>query len=168
MKKEHFEAIGGFDEQLVTCEDCDLGYRLSERGDLLYVPAATHIHFGESKSLNEVLWREAWRSQGNLRLAFSRPADWKNWLSLLLPVVFTSCIMLGTVGSALALMGVGRLLPFVGLVVIGGSVPIVFVLRKQKKLIGLRELVSQWTVIATFLAGRALGLVWRFPRVERC
>lgn len=167
IKKAHFDSVRGFDESLVTCEDCDLGYRLSERGRLMFVPAATLIHYGESKTLHEVLWREAWRTQGNIRLALSRPRDWKNWISLLIPIVFVLFILTGFICAVAACLGVGSLLVGLVLIVLGVSLPLALVMRKLSGAIGALELSRRWVVTATFLAGRALGLVWRFPRVER-
>ncbi len=87
VRRAAFDAVGGFDESLTTCEDCDLGYKLAKLGRQIVDGRATFDHRGESRTLGEVFCREAWRSHGNLRLAMSRPFDWKNWLSLLVPVV---------------------------------------------------------------------------------
>lgn len=167
VKKEPFDAIDGFDERLITCEDCDLGYRLSDRGKLILVPEATLIHYGESKSLNQVLWREAWRTGGNLRLAISRPSDLRNWISLLLPVAFAFFVLVGVLGTVCAFAGIGSPLPSIGVLLLGGAIPLVLSLRKLKHSISIGQLMCRWMVMITFLAGRALGLVWRFPRVER-
>ncbi len=167
VKTEHFEAIRGFDEHLVTCEDCDLGYRLSERGRLIFNPSAMLVHYGESKNLNEVLWREAWRTRGNIKLAFNRPGDVRNWIGLLLPVAFVLLVFIGLLGFALALLGSRPLLPSLGILLLGGSIPFVLATRTQTHAMHAEELVRRWIVMTTFLAGRALGLVWRFPRVER-
>jgi len=167
LEKEHFDSIGGFNEQLVTCEDSDLGYRLSERGQLVFVPAATLVHHGESTSIGEILRREAWRTRGNFKLAMSRPRDLQNWLSFFVPVVFVMTLIVGTgLAMTLFLFKTSVLYPM-GLWLLGTMIPAALVVRKLRTRLSASNFFQQWTVMAAFLFGRAIGLVWGFPRVER-
>jgi glycosyltransferase involved in cell wall biosynthesis len=54
LRREVFEAIGGFNEALVACEDYDFHNRLLEKGFRVGRIKAQEIHIGEPKSLWEV------------------------------------------------------------------------------------------------------------------
>ena len=54
MRRDVFEALGGFDETLVAAEDYDLHDRFLEAGYTLREIEASEIHIGESKSLLEI------------------------------------------------------------------------------------------------------------------
>jgi len=167
VRKIDFEAVGKFDERLITCEDCDLGYRLACRGELILEPGPQTAHHGESKTLGQLFRREAWRSHGNLRLAIARWNDWRNWISLGLPLLSTMGFVFAVVFTLLAFtesVNYWRwslfsmtlcLLPYVRLFAqIHGAV---------KGTTLLRVLV----VYSVYLAGRTVGLFWRCRRVER-
>ena len=67
VRKDAFNKIGGFDESLITCEDCDLGYRLTENGQLILDHRVGFLHLGESQSLKQFYKREMWRASSNLQ-----------------------------------------------------------------------------------------------------
>ena len=161
-----FERAGGFDESLTTCEDCDLGYRLADCGQLILDPRALATHLGESQSLGELYRREAWRTRGNVRLALSRPFDWSNWWSLLLPPCLTLGVFLSLGGSAAALAFGRPVWPWLGLLAAIVAATVVLVCRKTAPA-NPRSLVQQLIVFATYLAGRTVGLIWPFQRLER-
>ena len=72
VRKSQFDAVGGFDESLQTCEDSDLSFRLSKEGELRRDHRVPVQHLGESRSLGEFFRRELWRSGGNFRSAIKR------------------------------------------------------------------------------------------------
>jgi GT2 family glycosyltransferase len=161
-----FERVGGFDESLATCEDCDLGYKLAEFGHLIIEPRALAAHLGESRSLHQLFRREAWRTRGNARLALSRPFDWSNWLSLLVP----PCLVLGflaAVGGAVAATALHRpIWPWLGLMAAVVGAVVLLVYRKTKSLNPV-AIAQQIVVFSVYLAGRSVGLLRSFQRVER-
>ncbi|MBU1003130.1 MAG: glycosyltransferase [Proteobacteria bacterium] len=70
VSREAFEAVDGFDETLITCEDKDFTYRLSEASRcVLRSPATTVIHLGYEKSLMEFIKKEFWRQSTTLAFA---------------------------------------------------------------------------------------------------
>jgi hypothetical protein len=66
LRKAAFQAIGGFNEALTTCEDVDLCYRLGQRHRILSDPALRSVHLGEAPTLGRFFRKERWRGRGNL------------------------------------------------------------------------------------------------------
>jgi GT2 family glycosyltransferase len=166
IRRTAFDMIGGFDESLATCEDCDLGYRLAALGDLVFDSRTHAAHLGESHSLRELFHREAWRTRGNLRLAQSRPCDWSNWMSLLVPPVILIALVLAIGGTVTTLACHWPMWPWLGATVFMGGAITFLVLRKTAST-NLLSLLKQMVVFVTYLAGRTTGLVWASRRVER-
>jgi glycosyltransferase involved in cell wall biosynthesis len=166
VRRSAFDAIGGFDESLSTCEDCDLGYRLATLGGLILDSRTHAAHLGESRSLSELFRREAWRTRGNLRLAVSRPFDWSNWMSLLFPPVIVASLAVAVGGCVAAFTRAWPVWPWFGFTAFMGSAIMLLVLRKTAST-NLWSLLKQMMVFLTYLAGRTTGLVWASRRVER-
>ena len=61
VEKNTFLAVGGFDDKLKTCEDVDLGYRLSKITKILYNKNIKAVHYGEAKTVKGFLKKEYWR-----------------------------------------------------------------------------------------------------------
>jgi GT2 family glycosyltransferase len=166
VRREAFQRVGAFDEKLTTCEDSDLGYRLSEIGTLIADPLARVIHNGESSSLWELFRREAWRTRGNFQLACGRPLDVSNWLSLLFPPCVVALLAIAVIGCATTFLVGGTLWPwFASLLAI--SVGIVLLVLRRTMTANLISLGRQFVVFLTYLTGRAVGLLWAFKRLER-
>jgi GT2 family glycosyltransferase len=166
VRRAAFESAGRFDESLVTCEDCDLGYKLSEIGTLIIDSRTEAVHLGESRSLMQLFRREAWRSRGNLRLALRRPFDWSNWLSFLLP----PSLVLGFIVSILAIVAAffwqWSIWPGLGLTMLIVIATALLTIRKSMPT-SLLSFGRRMIVFATYLAGRSIGLFLPFHRVNR-
>uniref|UniRef100_C6DZV2 Glycosyl transferase family 2 n=1 Tax=Geobacter sp. (strain M21) TaxID=443144 RepID=C6DZV2_GEOSM len=68
IRRSAFEAVGGFDETLVTCEDVDLGYRIRRAGlKILYDTTISAVHYGEAKTLVQLFKKESWRGISNFK-----------------------------------------------------------------------------------------------------
>jgi glycosyltransferase involved in cell wall biosynthesis len=166
VRREAFQRVGGYNESLATCEDCDLAYKLAEAGKLVLDSRTQVLHLGESRSLVELFRREAWRSHGNLRLAFSRPRDWSNWFSLLAPLCVSVILILSASGAAFAQISGGAVWPWFGIAA-GVLCLILMVVAIKSRATAPLTLAKQVIVFITYLAGRATGLVWPFRRVNR-
>ncbi|UCG61422.1 MAG: glycosyltransferase [Candidatus Zixiibacteriota bacterium] len=67
VRREVFEAIGGFDESLVTDEDYDIGRRLNQSGfRIIEAPQIRVIHLGNPKSLRNFYRKEKWHATSSL------------------------------------------------------------------------------------------------------
>jgi glycosyltransferase involved in cell wall biosynthesis len=89
VRKCDFDVIGGFNESLITCEDVDFSYRLSEQGRIVSDNSIQVIHFGEAKTIKEFIKKEFWRGTSNYSGFFSHKFKLSELSSLLLPVYFT-------------------------------------------------------------------------------
>ena len=67
VRRDAFQSIGGFNENLETAEDVDLCYRLAKQGGILCNPTMKAIHWGEAKDLATFWRKEVWRGIGNVR-----------------------------------------------------------------------------------------------------
>jgi glycosyltransferase involved in cell wall biosynthesis len=86
--KKIYERVGGFNESLITCEDVDLSYRLSEHGKIISDQNIQAVHHGEAKDIIEFFKKERWRGKSNyvgLRQHGLRLAEIP---SLLLPIYY--------------------------------------------------------------------------------
>lgn len=65
-----FDAVGGFDETLTTCEDKEFTYRLCNSGyPVIRISSAILIHLGSERSLGEFLRKEFWRQSATFAFA---------------------------------------------------------------------------------------------------
>lgn len=166
VKRDAFDAAGGFDESLATCEDCDLGYRLEKLGTLVVDPRAQVVHRGESRSLGELFRREAWRTRGNVQLALMRPFDGPNWLSLLFPPGAILGLFVALCGLVVAILAGWQSWPWIVAVTLCLGVILILLFRKTVTANPL-SLLKHLLVFAAYLGGRTAGLFWSFQRVER-
>jgi glycosyltransferase involved in cell wall biosynthesis len=166
VRRDAFQHAGGFNDTLATCEDCDLGYKLVDIGKLILDPRTQAIHLGESRTLGDLFRREAWRTQGNLRLAIARPWDLSNWFSLLIPPCLLALLILSAGGAALAKATGAAVWPWFlsAAIVLGIMAAATFRKTRTRNLLSLSQ---QMIVLATYLAGRATGLIWPFQRLPR-
>lgn len=89
VRKEAFEQVGGFNAELVTCEDYDLSLRLRRLGRLVSDDRIQAVHHGEASSLEHFFRKEHWRALGNIRGMSSHSFNWRELPSVLLPI--TNC-----------------------------------------------------------------------------
>lgn len=68
LRREDFDSIGGFSENLVAAEDVDLCHRLRGAGGrVICDPAVRSFHHGEPKTLAIFLRKEYWRGSSGLK-----------------------------------------------------------------------------------------------------
>jgi glycosyltransferase involved in cell wall biosynthesis len=67
IRRAAFLAVSGFDENMISCEDMDLGARLNRAGFKVYQAHSVRaLHAGGDKSLRVFFLKNAWRSMGML------------------------------------------------------------------------------------------------------
>lgn len=164
VRRDAFEAVGGFDESLVTGEDVDLGYRLADQGRLLADGGVSVTHYGESESLGQFFRREVWRGRGSLPGLMTHGIRLGELPSIALPAVFAMAIGVGI--GALAASSTRPELIFLGasLLVLAVLLPVGIALYRRAR---LGRLLSSTLLVAVYLGARAVGLVWPGRRVAR-
>jgi GT2 family glycosyltransferase len=88
IRKSDFNAIQGFNETLVTCEDVDLCYRAKSLGHIISDSRLKVIHLGEAATLKDFFKKEVWRGTSNYQGMFSHGLKVKELPSLFIPAYF--------------------------------------------------------------------------------
>ena len=167
VRREAFDRVGGFDETLVTCEDSDFGYKLAEIGQLVKDYSARAGHHGSSKTASEFFRREAWRNRGSLLLAFRHRLQAREWITFVMPPVFSACLLGGPILLLLSLAWPG-LAWFGGpMLAIAALVPAVFLLTKGLHPSRPVLYLQCWIVFCLYLLARTFGMLLPFRRVAR-
>lgn len=95
IKRQMMEDIGGFNEGLITCEDSDLGYRLSQTGTKIVINKYIKvIHLRNAKTAAEFFRRQLWQGRSNLKSVFSHKIKFNELHSLLIPLLYLIFIIL--------------------------------------------------------------------------
>lgn len=107
VRRESFKAIGGFDENLITDEDYDIGQRLNQNSfRIIEAPQIRAIHLGNPKSLWNFYRKEKWHATSSLSSLTRGSID--------KPTVMTFTFLLCCIIAVLTLPSVvmGKLSPF--------------------------------------------------------
>jgi glycosyltransferase involved in cell wall biosynthesis len=118
LARKTFYAVGGFPENLVTCEDYYFTDKVGELGTMWYSSATSYIHLGEDQHYGEMFSKEIWRGQSNLQSLQGRTIKSSELPSFVVPpwITFMAILTLGFVlveHSFLATVtGVSAGLPF--------------------------------------------------------
>ena len=89
-----FEAVRGFNETLITCEDVDFCYRLKKSNyKIISDHGLKSVHLGEARTLSDFFRKERWRGRSNFRGIFSHGFYLEEIPSLLLPVFYLIAIL---------------------------------------------------------------------------
>ncbi len=87
VRREAFVTVGGFNEDLVTCEDYDLSVRLKKLGRILVDCRIVAVHHREPASIDEFFKKERWRGKSNLEGVLTHGFRWQELPSLAIPIV---------------------------------------------------------------------------------
>lgn len=102
VRREAFEAAGGFDEQLETCEDVDLCARVAATGwHVRVVPGMKSVHHGDPARLAQVFWGELWRGRDNLRVTLRGPTSLRTIASAAMPLAYAVAALAAVFGGLL-------------------------------------------------------------------
>lgn len=88
VKNNSFHNCGGFDEDLITCEDYDLSVRLKLIGKIYSDSRIMATHHREPSTIINFFLKEKWRGKSNF-YAFSKNGFQKKELpSILIPIIY--------------------------------------------------------------------------------
>lgn len=165
VRRVAFEAAGGFDTTLETCEDVDLCRKLRGQGlTLLADSRLNNVHYGDPRSLSQVFFGEMWRGRDNVRVSLRPPRAWRTVFSAALPLANCLALLVVAVGLSsnqrpgmwLALLAGLGVCSLVGLRAL-------IMLRKSS----LRDLFPALAVAGAYELGRTLAVVARLGHGRR-
>lgn len=94
VRRDAFISVGGFDEELITCEDYDISLRLKRVGKLMVEPRIVAIHHGEAATVTDFYRKEIWRGTGNFHGMSRHGISLRELPSVALPLFY---LILGTI-----------------------------------------------------------------------
>lgn len=96
IKRDVFIFVGGFTDDLVTCEDIDISYKIKNAGyQINYDEKIKVIHFGEAKNISELIKKERWRGYNTITLANRHPGAVNIWLGILQILIINISLLCG-------------------------------------------------------------------------
>ncbi len=148
VRRSAFNQVNGFNENLITCEDSDLGYRLKALGKIINAPGALVYHLREPKTFIELFKKEVWHSGGNLSGAFKHGFKLTELPSLVLPALFGAGIM-----ACMASPFLGKTVLLVGCM--SAAIPLCLYVGKGRMKSGSTSYIS--CIYFVYLAARSLS-----------
>jgi len=164
VRRQAFDQVDGFDENLESCEDVDFCRRIRHGGgQLLSVPTLRSTHFGDPQSLRALFLSELWRGRDNLRVSLRDRLTLRSTPSLVIPIL-NLCALFAFVGGVLTTSIGGARIALIGLVTFVALAMLRTALLIRRTPTGSRgatTLVQTFAVAATYDLARALALVAR-------
>ena len=162
VRREAFQAVGGFDESLETCEDVDLCNRLRMAGHrLLSDDRLRSAHLGDPATVRALFASELWRGRDNITVTLRGPLTLRAMPSLVIPIVNLAMLASVVVGFA-ASPWLGAWPPALASAVIFLTVGVrVARMRIEDRENPIVALAQNLAVALVYEAGRALALVVR-------
>lgn len=94
VKRKTIEAIGGFNENLVTCEDYDLGYRIVHSGGKIVVNRRIEVvHLGNAKTPIEFFRRQLWQGGSNLTIFRLHKFKLTELPNIIIPLTYLAAVI---------------------------------------------------------------------------
>jgi glycosyltransferase involved in cell wall biosynthesis len=162
VRRQAFEAVGGFDPTLEACEDVDLSNRLRKAGwRLISDSRLQSVHFGDPATLRKLFRGELWRGRDNIRVAFRGPLSFRSAASALIPAVHLAALAAAFLGVLLIPRGFGWIaLAGVAIVSVLPALRAGRMIRRLDRF-GWREPFQAYAVAVAYDTARALSLVLR-------
>ena len=159
IKKDVFDDVGGFDEQLTACEDVDLCNRLRAAGHRIVAdPAMRSVHYGDPRTLKALFYGELWRGRDNVKVTLRGPKTFRQLRSALIPIVELVALAVGPLALLLGYpaLAVACWLAVLALI----AVRAVLILRRLSKP-GVKAAAQAMAFAAVFDMAKAFALLAR-------
>ena len=165
MWRDAFDATGGFDTTLHTCEDVALCQRLRATGARIMSDSRMRTtHFGDPATLGQLFTGELWRGRDNLRVSLRRPVSLRTIVSLLVPMSELAAMAVAVTGLVVA----RAWLSTAGLAGLAALISLQSVRMLQSRLPNDRPRVGQTVAVAAVYGiARAFALVIGAPHQVR-
>jgi Glycosyl transferase family 2 len=160
VRREAFNAGGGFDASLVTCEDVDLCNRLRRIGlRIVSDSRLSSMHHGDPSTLLAVFAGELWRGRDNIRVSLRGSMTPRSIPSLAIPVIDLLAVIAGVVGLVMIPWGRTRLLvASVATIALWSTVRAARMTRELRH-VRLSDPFANFTVAVAYDVARALALI---------
>jgi len=99
IPRKLFLDIDGFNEELITCEDVDISYRLAEHGTVISDLRIEATHHGEARTVRDFFRKERWRGKSNYAGLLAHGFRLAELPSLVLPLYFLAMPLLVVIVS---------------------------------------------------------------------
>ncbi|HWW89111.1 MAG TPA: glycosyltransferase [Vicinamibacterales bacterium] len=174
IRRNAFQAIGGFDTSLETCEDVDLCNRLRLAGHRIVSDARLRsVHYGDPETLSALFFSELWRGRDNIRATLRGPLSPRAIPSLAIPVIDLLCLATVLIGALALVVAPTARWPVTWLVVVAAAGFMSFSLLRTARMtmgggrVTPGEIVSNFAVACVYDLARALALVFRVTHQTR-
>lgn len=89
VRRKAMNDVNWFNESLETCEDSDLGYRISQNGNKLVIDENIKtVHLRNAKTIRQFFLRQLWQGGSNIQNFFGHAFEWKELPSVLIPFAY--------------------------------------------------------------------------------
>ncbi len=168
VRREAFNAVGGFDTSLETCEDVDLCRKLhAAGGTLLADHRLRNVHHGDPSTLTHVFFGELWRGRDNVRVSLRAPRSWRTLASAAIPVAVLIAIVAAVAGAFAGVLTASRI--GLGLASLAALGLVGLVASRATRMASGRtaEWPQAFAVAAAYELGRAFALTAPFTHARR-
>lgn len=161
MWRKVFDAVNGFNESLVTCEDVDIGYRISETHDLIMSDKIKVSHHGEPKTLRHFFLKELWRGTSNLKSFWLTGHKKRELLNVGVPLVYVLLLISNPIIYILYYIYkydyIKNLFLWNFMYIL--VTPLIIVIYKTKKLSNVLEFIKMGFLCSIYLIARGLSVL---------
>ena len=163
--RDVFSAVNGFDTNLITCEDYDLGVRLQKHGEMLCDPRIQAIHHGEAHNIKRFYAKERWRGVSNIEGLRKHGFTFSELPSLLFPLVQLLAIAVALVTLLLVISGLLSVIWFLAVLVCWQVPLLLFSYRKSRGEQRMRQTGGIWALLNIYFTARGqslfMGAAWQ-------
>lgn len=162
LRKEVLQEAGKFNPKLVTCEDSELGYRVTALGWKIVADKSIDvIHLENAKTLSQFFIRQLWQGRSNFENIRGRKFDFAELGSLAAPVVFSLSIV-GSIVFAFA----GYPLLMLAMLISILSVP-AFIAYRKSPIKSMKDFFCFLIIWSTYLIARSMAILISIERKRR-
>jgi glycosyltransferase involved in cell wall biosynthesis len=156
VRREVFNAVGGFDESLITCEDYDLSMRLKQHGLIISDSSIVAVHHGEAATVSHFFRKELWRGKSNFAGMLQHGLTLAELPSLVAPslhsLIWLSWFISPLSGSFVVMAALS------GILLIWQSLLLIISLKKLLPKVALLPLLQLHFLLNIYLLARSVGV----------
>ena len=156
LKRELFDKVDGFDEQLQTCEDVDIGFRLNKVTKILYAPDVKAFHLREPRTLFDLFKKEIWHGKSLFKSVFRHASLFRRLRIIGVPLFCLINMFFIIIGLVLRID-----IWFISTIMFF-SVPIIMTIRNLRRVKNPLMLCQCFLINTTYILGRSVSIICSF------